>query len=83
MPVGVQLVEVPTSKFEPAAIQVKFVCDALPVPWPKAAVVAKAPHRAITNSMSLVFINIMVVVVSAEQDVCADGFLRVVFGFIG
>ena len=80
---GLQLVEVPTSIFEPAAIQTKFVCTALPVAWPKAAVVAKAPHRAMTNSMSLVFINIMLVVVIAEQDVCTDGFFWVGFGFIG
>lgn len=73
--------EVPTSIFEPAAIQTKFVCVELPVPWPKAAVVANAPHRAMTNSMSLIFICIMVV--TAEQDVCTDGFLWVVFGFIG
>ena len=79
------MVEVPTSIFEPAAIQTKFVCTALPVAWPKAAVVAKAPHRAMTNSMSLVFINIFInlMVVTAEQGVCTDGFFWVGFGFIG
>ena len=79
------MVEVPTSIFEPAAIQTKFVCDAFPVAWPKAAVVAKAPHRAMTNSMSLVFINIFInfMVVIAEQGVCTDGFFWVGFGFIG
>lgn len=35
------------------------------------------------NSMSLVFINIMVMVVIAEQGVCTDGFLRVDLGFMG
>ena len=64
--------------------QRRIVCPRVARLPPKAAVVAKAPHKASeSDSMSLVFINIMVVVVIAEQDVCTDGFLWVVFGFIG
>ena len=44
----------------PAAIQVKFVWNALPVPWPKTAVVTLVAHKTTASSLKFVFTDFRV-----------------------